>query len=83
MQNNIFKWNRESEPSNKKNWREISNNWEDSLETIKEIFEEMNKYAPVSTKYFRKVKKQTEDILSKINTDQYEHVGRSWQITDV
>jgi hypothetical protein len=69
MQNNIFKWNRESEPSNKKNWREISNNWEDSLETIKEIFEEMNKYAPISTKYLRKVKKQTEDILTKIKIE--------------
>ena len=69
MQNNIFKWDRLSEQPNKKNWKGISNNWEDSLETIKEIFDELNKCEPVSTKYFRKVKKQTENVLTQIKIE--------------
>lgn len=67
MQNSLFRWNKSE--LNKKQWRDISQNWIDSCETTKEIIHEITKYSPVSTEYFHSVKIKSKQIFKEIKKE--------------
>ncbi len=67
MQNSLFRWNKSE--LNKRQWRDISQNWIDSCETTKEIIHEITKYGPVSTEYFHSVKIKSKQIFKEIKKE--------------
>ena len=68
MQNSFFNWSRQSELG-KKQRRELSSQWINSQETIKEIVLELDRHEPVSTEYFQKVRTETRRILKEIRAE--------------
>lgn len=67
MQNSLFRWNKSE--LNKRQWRDLSQNWIDSCDTTKEIIFEITKYSPVSTQYFHSVKIKSKQIFKEIKKE--------------
>jgi hypothetical protein len=67
MQNSLFRWNKSE--LNKRQWRDLSQNWIDSCDTTKEIILEITKYSPVSTQYFHSVKIKSKQIFKEIKKE--------------